>query len=35
MEKFSKLRPKNEFDEPEDDIKYEDEKYLEKYYTIE
>jgi 8-oxo-dGTP pyrophosphatase MutT (NUDIX family) len=26
MEKFSKLRPKNEFDEPEDDIKYEDDK---------
>ena len=24
MEKFSKMRPKNDFDEPKDDIKYED-----------
>jgi 8-oxo-dGTP pyrophosphatase MutT (NUDIX family) len=26
MPKFSNLKPKNEFDEPEDDIKYEDDK---------
>ena len=26
MEKFSKLKPKNDFNEPDDDIKYEDGK---------